>query len=513
MKHSAQTVEFGDFQTPVELAQACCRVIRDEFGDPHTVIEPTCGEGAFLIAAVSQFDCHTIVGYEINQQYRQTARRCLSSIDSQIDWTVAERDFFACDWALEREAREGPVLYLGNPPWVTNSQLGILGGRNLPSKSNRNGVRGIDALTGRSNFDIAESILQTLLAAMRPGTDALAMLVKTSTARKVLSFAWRGERVFADASIRSIDTKRYFDVNVDACLLMLRLTDRSSGTQQCRSAASLTQPADQIAFGYYDGSVVADPAAAAATGRLTVAKGESDQILVWRSGVKHDLSQVVELNSIRGRIESQQGQHVDIEHDLLYPLAKGSDVANGRLDCPQRRILIAQQTLREDTGNLAKSHPRTWRYLNANADRFAARKSSIYRNRDPFALFGIGPYTFAPWKVAICGLYKRLSFKILKPVDDRPVIVDDTCYFLPLQNEQQADFVLQLLSSPAANEFLNARIFWGSKRPITAQVLRLLSLRALAAELNRADEFERLLASVELSQVANTSESQPPAPA
>ena len=50
------------------------------------------------------------------------------------------------------------------------------------------------------------------------------------------------------------------------------------------------------------------------------------------------------------------------------------------------------------------SAPRLWSYLQAHAGSFTNRKSSIYRGQPPFALFGIGPYSFAPFKVAIGGL-------------------------------------------------------------------------------------------------------------
>ena len=37
------------------------------------------------------------------------------------------------------------------------------------------------------------------------------------------------------------------------------------------------------------------------------------------------------------------------------------------------------------------------------------RKSSIYRGQPPFAMFGIGPYSFAPWKVAIGALQQEAA--------------------------------------------------------------------------------------------------------
>lgn len=47
-------------------------------------------------------------------------------------------------------------LILGNPPWTTNSKMGQIDGTNLPEKSNVDTLKGMDALTGKSNFDISK---------------------------------------------------------------------------------------------------------------------------------------------------------------------------------------------------------------------------------------------------------------------------------------------------------------------------------------------------------------------
>ena len=78
---------------------------------------------------------------------------------------------------------------------------------------------------------------------------------------------------------------------------------------------------------------------------------------------------------------------------------------------------------------------------------FAKRKSSIYRGQPAFALFGIGPYSFAPYKVAISGLHKVPKFR-RRPAAGRPVMLDDTCYFLPCPSAVEAAFLLALCNDP-----------------------------------------------------------------
>ena len=132
------------------------------------------------------------------------------------------------------------------------------------------------------------------------------------------------------------------------------------------------------------------------------------------------------------------------------------------------------------------------------------RKSSIYRNRPRFCVFGIGPYSFAPWKIAISGLYKNMSFVVVPPCDDRPVMVDDTCYFIPCQSKEEAYLLFELLSSEEAKAFLKSLVFVDSKRPITVDVLRRVSFVELARNLGKLDELRNFVYSNSVSEGAET---------
>ena len=70
-------------------------------------------------------------------------------------------------------------------------------------------------------------------------------------------------------------------------------------------------------------------------------------------------------------------------------------------------------------------------------------------------------------------------------MNGRPVLLDDTCYFLPCETEADCDALIGLLSSPAATEFYSALTFWDAKRPITAKLLNQLDLAALAKRLGK----------------------------
>ena len=99
-------------------------------------------------------------------------------------------------------------------------------------------------------------------------------------------------------------------------------------------------------------------------------------------------------------------------------------------------------------------------------------------------MFGVGPYSFAPFKVAISGLHKAPAFRAVRPRDGRPVMLDDTCYFLPCSSAAEAAALSALCNDPIALAFLGSASFPEAKRPITKALLQRLDLGAI---LERAD--------------------------
>ncbi|MGH7597721.1 MAG: SAM-dependent methyltransferase, partial [bacterium] len=226
--------------------------------------------------------------------------------------------------------------------------------------------------------------------------------------------------------------------------------------------------------GHRNGVMVRD---LAAFDKLRDLHGESD--VKWRSGVKHDCAEVMEFRKTPNGLMNGLGEMVNIEPACLFPLLKGSDLANGRIASATRFVLITQKFIGESTDIIQKTAPKTWAYLEAHAKHLEGRKSRIYRNRPRFSIFGVGAYTFAPWKIAICGLYKTLQFRLVGQIEDKPVIFDDTIYFLSFVDEIHARKIYQLLLSPPATKFLSSLIFWDEKRPIKAGILNHLDLRRL----------------------------------
>jgi len=47
--------EYGDFQTPLELARQICRWLKAKGVRPDVLVEPTFGQGHFILAALETF--------------------------------------------------------------------------------------------------------------------------------------------------------------------------------------------------------------------------------------------------------------------------------------------------------------------------------------------------------------------------------------------------------------------------------------------------------------------------
>ena len=474
MRNSAK-IEFGDFQTPAALAREICSLLVQRGIKTKTILEPTCGVGAFLVAAGDAFPTSKLLGRDINPDYVKQTEFALEQAGFAKRASVNREDFFAHNWENELADVHGSLLVLGNLPWVTNARVSGMNGSNLPAKENFQGFRGIEARTGKPNFDISEWMLIRLVTALRGRSATIAMLCKTGTARKLLRFAWQNDGRIASASLHRIDAKKYFGASVDACLLIAHTG--KAGPAEADVFEDLTSRRRSTTLGLAGQDLVFN---IRTYRRLKHLEGLCPY--QWRSGVKHDCASVMELRTANGHgYQNKLGEHVKIEPDLLFPLLKCSDLANGRTR-PERLIVVTQRRVGEDTAGIEEAAPRTWRYLDAHRALFKARKSSIYNARVPFALFGIGDYTFAPWKVAVSGLHKTPRFMLVGPVDNKPVLFDDACYFLPFEEESEARIMAEILNSKVCREFLDALIFTDSKRPITVELLQRLNIRAIAEE-------------------------------
>ncbi|MCJ0893688.1 SAM-dependent methyltransferase [Rhodococcus sp. ARC_M5] len=467
--------EFGDFQTPIELARALVNTLPRQRWT--RILEPTCGVGNFLSVMAQSHPEAERVGIEVQPEYASSASQFGRIVTASIfDFDLAGD----VDWTSE----PGPTLVIGNPPWVTNSQLSALDSINRPSRANTKNARGIDAITGSSNFDIAEFIWIKLVTEFSDRPVTVAMICKTQVARNVLLHCARHSLPVTSSSLRMIDAKKWFDAGVDACWFTVELgPGRTDYTAHTYPRVDASQPDNRI--GVVDGQLVANVEAYRRSKQFDGASPRT-----WRQGIKHDATAVMELIE-NGGPQTKLGSSVSIEPDYLFPLFKCTDVYRDKLNSVSRWMIVPQSHTGDDTAQLADSAPKLWKYLTDNAAVLDGRKSSIYRRRARFCIFGVGPYTFAPYKIAISGFHKIPQFRMVGPYDGTPAVFDDATYLLPFEDPASCAVAHALLTGPETTDLIAALAFWDSKRPVTKKLLQRIDLSAIARATDPAALRER----------------------
>ncbi len=148
-----------------------------------------------------------------------------------------------------------------------------------------------------------------------------------------------------------------------------------------------------------------------------------------------------------------------VEKDLVYPLLRGRNISRWRSsyscyiiipcdpDEPKLRFASAEMSLR---------FPRTYSYLSHFKDILLSRKSSSIPKNPFYSLFGLGPYTFSPYKVVWRALYKEIAAVVVSKREDRflsarYIIPEHNVMFIPLWNEDEAHYLCAILNSSLVN--------------------------------------------------------------
>ncbi len=486
----------GDFQTPPSLAKQIVEYVFGQNRKWSRILEPTCGMGNFIDAVyAASTDIDEVVGIEIQSSYLDMLRARFPA-DEYVNLRLLHEDLFSLDLKTDiRWMSDGDLLILGNPPWVTNAAQGSLKSANLPKKTNLKKLQGLEAVTGAANFDICEAIILKMLRELSGVRLTLAMLCKTSVARNVISYAHQIKIPITSAKIIAVNAKRYFDAAVDACLLYIDVNESASTHYFADIYSDFDRSEPIQRMGIVDNILVSNVDSFA-----QISHAIKPSPFEWRQGIKHDAAGVMELSQIdSGTWLNKSGEIVDVEDDYIFPLLKSSDLQKQNPHELKRGVIITQHFVGEDTTTLEKNAPKLWNYLQANRTVFDQRKSSIYRGKPSFSIFGIGDYSFAPYKIMVSGLYKTPRFRLIPPLSEKPVLCDDTCYLLPFYSLEQAAVTTALFNHRLTKQLLSTLIFPDSKRPITKTVLSKIDVTALLPYISEAELYQ--LALKELANV------------
>ena len=161
-----------------------------------------------------------------------------------------------------------------------------------------------------------------------------------------------------------------------------------------------------------------------------------------------------------GRNEIAAVSH-PVEEDLIFPLLRGRQIEKWKAN-PQGAILLAQNPAKPgsaiDLRTMQQYYPLAFEYLN-HFKKELGRRSGYLKYLKPvgapfYAIYNVGPYTFAPYKV----VWKEQSSEFQCAVisvgkieeEYKIIIPDHKLMLVPFSNEKEAHFVAACLNSSVA---------------------------------------------------------------
>ncbi len=468
--------EFGDYQTPKLFAGTICNLLSKKYtSKPQIVIEPTCGVGNFLHESLI-FKASLYYGIDINRDYCDSCRKTFTGFPNV---TIYNDNIYSFDLKSLINVNE-EILIIGNPPWITNSELSKNNSFNLPIKTNCKSFNGFNALTGASNFDVCEYIILSIIEAVKNRKALVSMLCKTSVARNIFAEINRRNICYTAFDLYKFNAKKIFNVSTAACLLVIDFRNCTTTHLPC-CVFNIDTPFDNNqSFAYSEQGIIVQNCTEDFYGKCC---------FEWRQGVKHDCSKIMELKKSEHHYINGLGDELNIEDTYVFPLIKSSMLKKPVINSFWKYVIVTQRKIKENTDKIYNIAPRTWHYLSEHRQQFDNRKSSIYKNTPVFSMFGIGDYTFAPYKVAVSGFYKVPMFSLIYS-DNTPVMCDDTSYFLAFSDYDQAYTAMLILNNRKVRNFLQTISAPDSKRPYTKQLLNRLDIKKILASVDFYDIIE-----------------------
>jgi len=492
-----RATEYGDFQTNLDLANKITLYLTAKDVSPEIVIEPTCGKGNFIIVSLQNFkNIQNVFGVEIYKPYLWETKFNIinyyleNPINIKPIISIINKNVFEFDFnSIAKKYAKNNILVIGNPPWVTNSKLGSLNSNNLPTKSNFKNHSGLDAMTGKGNFDIAEFITLMMIETFQKINGNIALLVKNAVVKNILFDQVNKKYSISELEKLCIDSKKEFNVSVEACLFSCNLNSKSEfecsefdfcSQNELRTTQRKQEQRKAKRFGWFDGKFVSNIDTYIGTKDI-----DGECPFVWRQGLKHDCSSIMELDKVNGYYVNGLNEEIQLEDGLVYGILKSSDLKNTVINQTRKFTIVTQKKIGQETNYIKVDYPKTYQYLTEHQENFSARKSSIYNNKPLFSIFGIGDYSFKPYKIAISGLYKTFHFTLILPQNDKPVMLDDTCYLIGFDEIEFAVYSLMLLNSDTTVQLLQSVTFSDAKRTFTKDVLMRIDLAKLAKRIDK----------------------------
>ena len=217
--------------------------------------------------------------------------------------------------------------------------------------------------------------------------------------------------------------------------------------------------------------------------RISVQEGQQPRQGINTCGA----NDILIFSPVNGAFENQLGEKIALESDLLLPLVDKSCFSNsdpkGRLILtPHRKADGKPLSLRE-----LRCYPKTYAYLESKRNKLEKRKGTMINAHIKrglwWALLGVGPYSFAKWKV----IWEALGKSAFDPIVLPGLWQGNQALhaFCPCDTEEDAKRLAIDLKDPAVEDYLKASAMGGTMN--WAQPGRISKL--LAVEQTQASLF------------------------
>jgi methylase of polypeptide subunit release factors len=447
-----------------------------------TVLDPTCGDGVFLEAfiALARRDGASITrdalarlhGVEIVPADKA---RALERIRTRHGAQLAGRNIRTADFITASVPRRYDIL-VGNPPWINFTDLPAgLKAKWGPEYIRRRLVSDKrDVLLGGSRADLAALILKKALDDLLSDAGQAAFFIPLSiffnsgandrfrpfpssahSYRVVRLWDFGREAVFDGVATR-YGAALFDRQGPQAWPVETHVRDDGNWTQAYSTASDhrdgtwhrhRTPDADRGA----PPAVAISPSQKPRQGVNTC--GANDVFIFERDG---------------GRLRNGLGEECTLEEELLFPLMNAASFGRPRSGRAfrQRWILLPHdaQTGRPLAWDAIAKHERAAAYLAKHRGLLMRRKGTLINSQIGrgfwWALLGVGPYAFAPWKVA----WEALGKKSFTPavLDGRWQGNQALHAFCPCGTRQEADALAAALRRAEVETWLKSSAMAGT---------------------------------------------------
>jgi hypothetical protein len=154
----------------------------------------------------------------------------------------------------------------------------------------------------------------------------------------------------------------------------------------------------------------------------------------------------------------------DLEPDYIYPLIKPNNTKRWHIDGYFYMLLPQKKDGENNESHLRVKFNKTYSFLSRFKNELLSRKSKWFKGEGkPFySIFGIGEYTFKPYKIVWCCMSYKPDFSVVSKVNDKlignkEVIPDNTIGNISFDSKDEAHFVCSVLNSEKAELLFSMR--------------------------------------------------------